>query len=388
MKKSLVFISLLILIFTYGCASKFEGLKKEADAGDPVKQFEVAQSYWGGYGVKKDKNIAMKYYKLSSNQGYARAKHQLGKVYILRKENDKALKLIEEAAKQGDDRAQGHFGSLYYKAKIVKKDLKKAKYWLKKSFAQNNMGSGFELSIVHTMEKDFQKSRNCLKTVVYCKPEQLSNRIKIICLMLLADAEYKLKNKVEAFAWYNVATVSDVFVIKPQLAYVIKTFEKLRDELSTEEKNQAASLALKYHQQTMVQHKHYFKNKNFPVYRNTYFLPGSNWVGFFGAFFSLNRETMAAVDHYKKKKDKNSQINYSFYSRKLAVKRLEYGSIRSEYYKALKLLEESYNVIKGFKDKKYKYAQAVTLAQLKTVKSLVDAQEKIWISWNLEKKNK
>jgi TPR repeat protein len=129
-----VFILLLVL-----CASlfaevpNFEEVKKRAEAGNAVAQFNLGVMYAGGMGVPKDDVEAVKWYRKAADQGVASAQCNLGFMYHqgkgVPKDAVEAVKWYREAADQGDVRAQSNLGFMYAEGRGVLKDEVEGYAW-------------------------------------------------------------------------------------------------------------------------------------------------------------------------------------------------------------------------------------------------------------------
>ena len=62
--------------------SNFNELKRSADGGDAIAQYEIGKLYMTGLGVHKNHHTAMKYFENSANQGYGQAQYYLGLMYF------------------------------------------------------------------------------------------------------------------------------------------------------------------------------------------------------------------------------------------------------------------------------------------------------------------
>lgn len=97
-----------------GVVKKLEG---EAILGDSTAQFDLAQLYQQGIGVKQNIQEAIKYYQLASAQQDLRAEYSLGLLYIdghdIQADYQKGLSLLEDAAFKGNPYAQYALARIY-----------------------------------------------------------------------------------------------------------------------------------------------------------------------------------------------------------------------------------------------------------------------------------
>ena len=128
---SLPFFTFLLLL---GCAdSEFETLKKEAEAGEVLAQYNLAVSYDQGKGVDQDYKKAVKWYTSAADQGDLYAQSNLGVMYEeghgVEQDYQEALKWYTMSAQRGHAIAQRNLGSMHLEGRGTKKDLIKAFAW-------------------------------------------------------------------------------------------------------------------------------------------------------------------------------------------------------------------------------------------------------------------
>ena len=95
-------------------------------------QFLVGWIYERGEGVKKDYKIAVKWYTLAAEQGFADAQYNLARMYrfgYVGKDYKTAVKWYTLAAEKGHISAQSTLGSSYYFGQGVAQDYVKAHMW-------------------------------------------------------------------------------------------------------------------------------------------------------------------------------------------------------------------------------------------------------------------
>ena len=121
-----------------------------ARKGNAAAQTQIGWMYEWGFGVSKDSNEAIKWYRLAAAQGNLEAQRLLGFVYGtgrgVPKDDKEALKWFQLAAAQGDATAQNKLGELYTKGGDVPRDYGEAVKWFRLAAeqghedAQNNLG--------------------------------------------------------------------------------------------------------------------------------------------------------------------------------------------------------------------------------------------------------
>jgi TPR repeat protein len=105
-------------------------LRRAAEAGDPIAQFEIGLRHDLGEGTALDYRQAMAWYEKSAAQGHPPAQHNIGVLYEhgqgVAQDSKQAAAWYEKAAAKGLATSQAALGSLYEQGRGVEKDLKKA----------------------------------------------------------------------------------------------------------------------------------------------------------------------------------------------------------------------------------------------------------------------
>ncbi len=113
-------------------------LEKSGAQGNPDAQFKLAGIYYDGIVILKDNQAAFTWYEKAGEQGVAEAQFILGLMHYygrggVDKDSARAFDWFEKAAKHELPKAQYHLGLMYASGRGVEKNMKKAKYWIKKS---------------------------------------------------------------------------------------------------------------------------------------------------------------------------------------------------------------------------------------------------------------
>jgi len=80
--------------------------REPAKKGDPDAQFNMAQAYKLGRGVKQDLNMAADWYQRAAKQGHLQAADSLGHLYHYQGKVRESLPYLETSAARGEPRAQ------------------------------------------------------------------------------------------------------------------------------------------------------------------------------------------------------------------------------------------------------------------------------------------
>lgn len=113
--------------------------QKAADQGNRYAQTMIGYSYEIGYGVPQDFGQAASWFKKAAEQGEAAAQALLGYSYGagkgLPQDYQQALSWYRKAADQGDSLGQAFLGSAYFEGQGVTKDYVEAYFWLNLALA-------------------------------------------------------------------------------------------------------------------------------------------------------------------------------------------------------------------------------------------------------------
>lgn len=90
-------LSFLLLFFLLGCEdAEIAKIRKEAENGNTIAQFNLAEEYYNGGKLKQDHAIGVKWYERSAQQGNIDAIMKLANIYVDIKEYSKAIAYIEK----------------------------------------------------------------------------------------------------------------------------------------------------------------------------------------------------------------------------------------------------------------------------------------------------
>jgi hypothetical protein len=109
--------------------------RRLAEQGDADAQYEHGWEYAGDFdgGTNEDYASAARWFRKASEQGHAKAQHQLGRMYLFGtgviQDYTEALKWFRKAAVQGDTSAQYNLGVMYYLGEGVPQDYIQAHMW-------------------------------------------------------------------------------------------------------------------------------------------------------------------------------------------------------------------------------------------------------------------
>ena len=121
----------------------YEKAMSLANSGDPSAQFVVGKIFdYGNGGVKKDQEVAVRWYLRAAEQGYPGAQFNMGSCCQLgegvKEDKEQAVYWYRQAALQGDADSQYMLGLCYASGEGVTKSTSKAIEWFQKSSRQGH----------------------------------------------------------------------------------------------------------------------------------------------------------------------------------------------------------------------------------------------------------
>lgn len=105
-----------------------------AEAGDAEAQYNLAQAYRLGRGVKADENAAMRWYERAARQGLMQAEANYG-LLLLEKDRNAAFPWLQSAAAKGDPRAQYVVGTALFNGDPAPRDPVRAYAMMRRAAA-------------------------------------------------------------------------------------------------------------------------------------------------------------------------------------------------------------------------------------------------------------
>ncbi len=135
------------------CKAALPLLRELAEKGNVRAQYSLGFCYYNGYGVTKNFNEAVKWYRLAAEKGYANAQRDLGCCYEhaegVKYDMNEAIKWYSLAAEQGYIEAQEDLYILYGNDEIVPKDLNKAHKWIRLAAEQGHISSQTSMGYIY-----------------------------------------------------------------------------------------------------------------------------------------------------------------------------------------------------------------------------------------------
>lgn len=141
-------------------------LKKEADNGDADAAYELALKYDKGKEVPKDKDLSIKYYQLSAENGNISAKYFIAMAIMagdLSGEPSHVFSLLTDAANNGMGDAQYMIGACYYQGYGVDQDLNLALEWYTKGAENGNANAQYMVGLAYTNSSKYNEAYQWFK---------------------------------------------------------------------------------------------------------------------------------------------------------------------------------------------------------------------------------
>ena len=120
-------------------------LKKQAEDGDPEAMYKIGEAFLHGKGVKKDKQLGMKWIDEAAEKGNADALFYKAEYMFVNRKKTESIQLYNAAAYAGSLDAMYKLGLLYKIGMILKPDIEKAIMWFEKAFQKGFVRAGIAL---------------------------------------------------------------------------------------------------------------------------------------------------------------------------------------------------------------------------------------------------
>jgi hypothetical protein len=194
MKKLLFLIIISVVAFTTNaekltqcntgsCVKYFKKFQKSANRGHAQAMAMVGEFYYHGYGVKKDANAALKYYKKAARKGITSAQYKAGLAYLINpklKDVNKGLSYLQKAAEAQYKDASFLLGKIYLSNEFNVKDLILADKYLAQSYRQKNPDVLKTISALSESYADINSnSFPLLSKVIKNNPPMIKNDILV-----------------------------------------------------------------------------------------------------------------------------------------------------------------------------------------------------------------
>lgn len=152
---------------------KIDKVISKAEQGDVQAQYELASMYENGNRVKKNIDLALKWYRKAAENGHAGAQIDLGWFYqngqYVEKDVEQAIAFYMKAANQRNSQAQLNLAVLYDEGIDVPEDNELAVKWYKLAAEQGHSSAQLNLGVSYWkgegVEQNYEKAWNLLNHV-------------------------------------------------------------------------------------------------------------------------------------------------------------------------------------------------------------------------------
>ena len=191
-------------------------LKRMAEDGDMIAQYELAYLYFGGYGVLKQETEGIKWLRKSAGNGFFRAINNIGDCYYngnhVGQDYSEAVRWYKKGVEIGYRESFTNMGFCYYLGKGVMESNIFAYEWFEKGY---NLGDGYAARMIsrmyakgHVCELSFDSNYDSKKSLEWIKKSAelgcVSGQVE------LADIYYNgqgtSKDDEKAKKWYKEAS--------------------------------------------------------------------------------------------------------------------------------------------------------------------------------------
>jgi TPR repeat protein len=202
---------------------RFKQILKAAKKNDAKAQFDLANCYYDGMGLKQNLNKSMYWMETSAKNGYLDAQLYLGNFYLIEQTLNYEKAFYYYSLANSDATAQYILGYFYENGLGVEVDYEKAVYWYEKSADQNHPQAQLALGRMYHEAKgvpeDFSKSAYWLKVAA----EQGDRDIQYLLAICYEKGIGVLADSYLSTYWYTKAAEQD----HPDSIQKLKLLKKL-----------------------------------------------------------------------------------------------------------------------------------------------------------------
>jgi TPR repeat protein len=191
----------------------FAVFRRGADHGDMRSMFNLAVSYFNGFGVAQDYAKAREWYEKAADKGEASAMVTLGQLYDngqgVAQDYAKAREWYEKAADKGAATAMRNLGLFYANGRGLAQDRAKAREWYEKAADKGEASAMNDLGLLYDngqgVAQDYTKAREW-----YEKAAVKGDANAMVNLGVLYDnGRGVAQDYVKAREWYEKAAAKD-----------------------------------------------------------------------------------------------------------------------------------------------------------------------------------
>ena len=220
---------------------KFKKVKKAAEQGDALAQYELGRHYSQGKGVGQDYAAAVKWYRRAAEQEHGMAQYCLGACYAngtgAEQDDVKAAEWYRKAAEQGtsDAHAQYHLGYCFANGIGTEKDLAEAAKWYLKAAQKGHGIAQYRLGACYAngtgAEQDDVKAAEWYRKAAWQEHGMAQYRLG----GCYANGTGVEQDEIEAAKWYRSAAEKGYAAAQAELKWLEGV--QLREKRKAEKKH-------------------------------------------------------------------------------------------------------------------------------------------------------
>jgi len=201
-----------------------DSLKKEAEKGEAMAQYNLSSFYFYGYGVTRDYVQAEIWLRRAANSGHVDAMYALGAICYegkgIAQNYIQAAQWYRKAAEQGSTRAHYNLGLMYYEGKGVTQDYRKALELFNEAGMYNLSCAQYAIAVMYFKGLGVKKDDSYAIRRLY---DAMKNNYKKAAKLLLfieqtqfIHKQYVVDEKRELKMFFDIEERhGDLFVLKP-----------------------------------------------------------------------------------------------------------------------------------------------------------------------------
>ena len=221
---------------------------EEAEQGDVINQWLLAERYSTGQGRPQNYGEALKWYRKAAEQGHAPAQHSLGGMYYdgtgTPQNYAEAFKWYRKAAEQGRAGAQAFLGFMYDKGKGTPQNYGEALKWYRKAAEQGHASAQVNLGVMY--DRGQGTPQNYAEALKWFRKaaEQGHSGAQHNLGVMYHEGEGTPKNDIMAYAWFSIAAAQRTEISKGEDS--AKARDGIAEEMTPEQVAKGQALAAEY----------------------------------------------------------------------------------------------------------------------------------------------
>ena len=195
-----------------------------ADSGDPAAQTLIAEIYWKGLGVARDKKKAADWYRFAANGGNRTAQFLYANILLrgdgLKTDKKEGRKYMEMAAKAGHVRGQFNLAQLMTDERPTWAGYKRALPWYEKAAKAGLADAQYAMANIYADAKGVTTNDDVTARKWLAKAAQGGmDTAQLEYGVWLANGRGGEKNETEAFKWLRLAAAQRNIAAQNRIAH-------------------------------------------------------------------------------------------------------------------------------------------------------------------------